>query len=222
MTSSWKSAATQRAETWYPSLKIPNNQQKKLQTLSPLYIAVMKENMEIISLLLQAGVNPFEKCAKGSCAIRKAVVYENFEIMKELLPKRVLTEEEAKTLFECLVCSVGRKNKKVVEYLCLLGADPFRKYCGAFSALDYAIIYNNFEILDALIPKRCLQKDEKKALNEGLFFAVANSKLKVAERLCSLGADPFERSGQGLSAIARAKQSRNTEMLTILTTKSAS
>lgn len=172
---------------------------------TPLMLACLLGEIEIIQLLLAKGANPFNKDKDGYTSFHLAFEQHNDEISKLLIPYLGEKDIDMKTSSErtmlMLACESG--SAEVVAMLLAKGANPLLKDCKDRVALHYAV-RGHIEIVDLLI-KQIDDENIDTADQDGhtpLMIACRRDEIEIIKLLLDKGANPFLRDRDGWTAFS--------------------
>ncbi|KAG5750514.1 hypothetical protein H9Q70_006834 [Fusarium xylarioides] len=156
------------------------------ELVTPLHLAALYGQMDMVLTLLRAGANPNLLCAHGSSALGQSVAYGDFRVTRCLLSNGASPMTSFDITFETVDVDVD-----IMRQLIELGADPYEARPGTGSTLTNAI-YGSAEgmslVLNGNFDFHRLAEQEPLLLSEIL----ANRKLSSMELKAIIKRMPHE------------------------------
>lgn len=130
--------------------------------------------------------------------------------------KEKLAKLNVKSTPDALLASTkSEKSEKVAELLVIAGVDPNARQANGMTALMSAAFNGQEDVAKALLAKGADVKLEAAGFN-ALSLAVEHGNKSMAKLLLEAGADPKVRPGAGLSALEKAEQRGDKDMIELL------
>ena len=145
------------------------------QSMSGLMVAVMEENVEIITLLLENGVDVNVQNKNGETALILASMFGYIEIVKLLLENGAVVDTKEALGMTALMVASGEGHLEIVKILLKNGADLNVKDNYNNTALMLASTRRHLEIVELLnkfsspdlVPKCMSQAEYNNCMDEG-------------------------------------------------------
>ena len=119
--------------------------------ITPLYFAVMRNNLFITELLLEAGADADKKDNHGNAPLHLAARNENEHIIKKLLEHGANVNVRTERGETALIAAAKTGNNYVVAELLLANADVSCKNTAGYTALYYATEGGYNDIVEKLL-----------------------------------------------------------------------
>jgi ankyrin repeat protein len=190
----------------------PINEQDNMG-LTPLHVAVLKRNIEIVHRLLEAGATP---------DVRTTVDDLDCPLDDECLDKETLAEE--------LICKLQKLGNKtplhiaakeglddIAKVLLAYGADSNIVDSGLCTPLHWAAVRGNLTFTTLLLENQACPNAKDLALSTPLHEAVRNEHIDVINLLLKYNANPLLEDVTGVTAMDLAEN--NMEALDLLSKK---
>ncbi|MFA6252272.1 MAG: ankyrin repeat domain-containing protein [Candidatus Paceibacterota bacterium] len=180
--------------------------------VTPLIIAIRKQFLEIVSLLLKSGADAnFRAKDLGSgTAIVEASITGNNDIVKEVLKVKNLT-----TIDEALFYAAKDGYSEIVKILINAGANVnFSE--GMFGNTSLIIADDNLEIVKILINAGVDVNAKDRKGNTALMYAASNGKNAIVLELINAGADVNIKNEYGQTVLMVTSSAGNLEIVKAL------
>nr|WCB87136.1 CPPV325 ankyrin repeat protein [Cooks petrelpox virus] len=169
---------------------------------TPLHLAVIKKNLDMMRLLLARGADPDVPNTDRFTALHLAVMANYIEGIKLLLDYRACTNLE--DCYGCtpLVIAISKENTKVCRMLLDAGADVnyfSKRPC--MTAMCYAIQENRTDMVSMFL---------KKGADSNIVFTMMNEEYTTLEMICNMDTNPESESIDMLIADIALRQYTNT------------
>lgn len=118
---------------------------------TPLLIAMMQGNEEIVEMLLNHGADPNIKSEEQFSPLHESVSKGNLSIVEKLLSSGAQIDTTTSTGMTPLMLAAQTGNKAMIKLLIEKGADINKQDQDHYSALAYGILYNNIDTVSTLL-----------------------------------------------------------------------
>src|SRR4030095_753141 len=182
---------------------------------TPLLIACVGANkFETVKLLLNNGANALAKNNNKETALMRAATFGDAGTISLLLNKGVEINAKNEGGATALYWAIENSNREAALQLLELGADPDIPWEFLPSALCEAVIFNDVEVVKAILKKT----KNTMAVRASLFFAVYNEhdNIEIIQTLIDNGADVNFQGPGGVTVLAMAMQKGNTATVGLL------
>lgn len=181
---------------------------------SPLIPAIKSGNKEMIELLIEHGARTIEKGRERYSPIMYAIFYRQFEIMKLLIEKGEDVNYIGHKGVTALYFACDTGEVDYVKCLLENGAKPLDN---ALNPLRLALISGNTEIIELLLSNGfVLKKDTLISYDlNTMFFSAKKKRSKVLETLVNL--DIKDKNGVGVPEYILQKVKKHQTLTTVLT-----
>ena len=173
---------------------------------SPLTAAAGNNDLVMIQLLLDAGVDVFLQNNLNITALIEAATEGNLDIMTLLIDAGAAADAQGEDGGgeTALMAAATAGNVDAVRMLLDAGADPHLRNANGATALSMAALAGSAEIVRMLLDAGV---DPNLQTNEGdtvLMLAASKGSIEVIRSLLDAGADPNLQNGDGETALAKA------------------
>ena len=176
---------------------------------SPLYIAVMAENIKIVELLLINNADPNIQNDKFYAPLHIAVINNNIEIVELLLENMADPNIQNNNNFTPLYMAIINNNIKIVELLLKNKANPNIQNFSNDAPLHNAVINNNIKIVELLLEKKADPDIKNNDGNAPLYLAIEHNYIDIARLLLEKNANPDIQNNENETPIFLAVFSSN-------------
>ena len=193
---------------------------------TPLTLAVIKKNFDIVRLLLHASSNPNLCDYNGYAPIHYAVHYEDMMSVTLLLTESVikvdvnLQDSEGCTP---LALAVKTKNFAIAKLLLEAESDPNICDNDVFTPIDHAVAHGGIALVRLLFNESLIELDVNAHRDDGwtsLSHAVQMKDFAIVKLLLESGSDPNIMDSYGYTTIHYAVEYGDTAMVKLLLTES--
>lgn len=190
---------------------------ENLENMTPLFIAIELNNLEVVKLLIKKNANVNYVNKQGIFAIILAIYNNNFLIIRELLKADANINRIENSKYIPLLCAIKYNDYETIKYLILFGSN-INYECSKTgdTPLKYAIRLNKLDIVKLLI----INKAEINALCSNkvspLHIACYYNFNDIAQYLIDNGANPYLETKYGWTATKYATKNNNSNLLNIL------
>ncbi|EAY07474.1 ankyrin repeat protein, putative [Trichomonas vaginalis G3] len=181
-----------------------------------LHFAGLKNNKEIVELLLSHGANVNVKDMYGETVLNIATRKNSKEIVELLLSHGANINEKYGYGETVLHRAVYNNCKETIELLLSHGANINEKECHGLTALHNATMTKNKEMVELLLSHRPNINEKDKTGDTALHFAAARDFKEIAEILLSNGAYIKEKNYRGKTALDYAEENNSKETRKLL------
>ena len=177
---------------------------------TPLGIASYKDYDDIAALLVKNGANVNEVSRNGMTPLLNAVLISGRSKIVELLLKNGADPnfEQEQTKETALIIAAGKGYSKIVDLLIKGGADTNYLDSGGLSALDWALLYNHFDVGEIILKNSELINDDEMS-SVPMVASLEHKNFKFAELLVKHGANVNRNFGKMPLIVWCAKQKKN-------------
>ncbi|RYV02852.1 hypothetical protein SOPP22_07255 [Shewanella sp. OPT22] len=161
---------------------------KNQEGISPLHLAINKENNEYALMLIRAGADINLPDANGDRPIHLAVRKNNTNLVSELVKTCMLNVQNTKG-FSPLFLAINQNktaNFELIGKLLEAGADPYAIVENGKSAISEAVEKNNLPLLEKLLKISCESKTKEQSLKYALDIAEKKQNPKMMLELLKL------------------------------------
>lgn len=183
---------------------------------TPLVMAARYNRLEMLKLLLDAGVNPNLANARGERPLAMAAKYNQIEALGLLLAASAnpdLTNAEGETP---LVIAAGYRHLEVLKRLLAAGANPNLPKSNGVTALHIAASEGFLEIVVQLIASPICDKDIPDSYNRGktaLSWAAQENHVEIVQALLEAGSNTAAMDEDGCTALIIALTRRHYDIV---------
>jgi uncharacterized protein len=182
---------------------------------TPLLIGcVGNSQYEIVKMLLSKGANTSAKNNAKETALMRAALFGDTATISLLVNTKLDINARNGDGHTALVQAIENSNRQGALYLLEMGADPDLPF-GIFpSALCVAVLYDDLEIVNAILKKT----KNVIGIKASLLFAVYNEhdNIKIVQALLDKGADVNMKAPDGSTVLSQALKKGNTATVTLL------
>lgn len=171
---------------------------------SPLVIAIMKENYEIIYLLLERGVDVNIKTNTGKTALFEAVRNSDVDLIEELISRGANVNEQDRSGETTLMLATQINKLNIIKLLVALGARLDLKDEYDDTAI---LIVNKFETLRLLLQLGANPNEKDQHGRTPLIKAVERKRTKYVKLLFDYNTNPNEVDNKQRNALHYAVKS---------------
>jgi ankyrin repeat protein len=186
-----------------------------------LIIAVDKNNLQIVQLLIAKGADINIKNNNGYTALIFAVGKNNLQIVQLLIAHGADVNIKNNNGYTALIFAIAKNNLLIATLLLENGANINIQNTKGATILINAIINKHLEILTFLIQKGADINIKDIQGNTALIIAIITQNLEIAKLLIEHGANINIINNDGLNAYFIACQNRNDDIAKLLITKGA-
>jgi len=178
-----------------------------------LLLAVSNNDLEMVRLCLELGVDPNTKDRYGQTVLGNALYNGNKDVVRLLVAAGANINEKDSSGYSPLNRAVFAENLENVRFCLEFGADPNSKNTDGKTALMYALEARNIQISQALIAAGANVNEKDTRGKTVLMHALEDHKVEFAKLFISAGANINECDRRGFSPLNRAVFAGNLELV---------